>query len=303
MLQIKHRFTNPYIFENKLQEIIKNGEVPYKLNYKKFTVDIKKNKIDGMDYYILNSQNKENKNKIMYFHGGAYISQPTPQHWKMLNKIAKDTKTEIWVPIYPKIPFHNAEYTYKSLIKMYEVFSDSVKNGEIILMGDSAGGGLVLGMAQKIRDMNKKQPIDLIMISPWLDVTMTSPDIKEIEPKDAMLGSNGLRKYGELWAGDKDRKNPMVSPLYGDLKGLGRITVFTGTYDIVNVDSRNLLKKAKEQKIPIDFVEKEHMGHVYPILPIREAKEAIKKIETIVIGKFLSASSKKRVSIYEKRES
>lgn len=279
----KEKLSNLQSFEKEIQEMRKQGEVPYQLDYKKFSVNVNKAVINGMDYYILNDKGKENKNKIMYFHGGAYLNQPISLHWKLLNRIARETKTEIWVPIYPKIPYHNADYVYQLLIALYKIFSDSVQGGKIILMGDSAGGGLVLGMAQQLRELPIKQPAELIMISPWLDVTMSSPGIKEIEAKDIMLGSCGLRVCGELWAGNKETRDQMVSPLYGELKGLGRITVFTGTYDILNVDARSLLKKANDQEAAIDFNEKEYMGHVYPLLPIYEAKEVIRKIENIVI--------------------
>jgi acetyl esterase/lipase len=280
-MPMKKLLTDQQTFENALQDRLKQGEIPYQLKYKRFTVDVKEDAIAGMDYYILNPKKKKNKNKILYFHGGGYIEQPVSLHWRFLNKIARDTGTEIWVPIYPIIPYYNADYAYKSLLILYELFSASLENGNIILMGDSAGGGLVLGMAQQIRDMQLKQPADLIMISPWLDVTMSSPAIKEIEPKDVMLGSCGLGICGELWAGNKQTKDPMVSPLYGELNGLGRMTVFTGTCDILNADAHSLLKKAASQNITIDFNEKQYMGHVYPVLPIHEAKEAIRKIETI----------------------
>jgi acetyl esterase/lipase len=141
-----------------------------------------------------------------------------------------------------------------------------------------------MGMAQQVRDMQIRQPEELIMISPWLDVTMSSPDIKEIEEKDVMLGSNGLRVCGEYWAGGREMNDPMVSPLYGELKGLGRMTIFIGTHDILNPDSRNLLKKAETQQVTIDFNEKEFMGHVYPLWPISEAKEDIQKMVAIVEG-------------------
>jgi acetyl esterase/lipase len=280
----KQVITDELAYKKTIQEMLQQVEVPYELNYKRFKVDVKKEVIDGMDYYILNSDNRENRNKIMYFHGGAYLDQPIWPHWKFLNKIASNSKTEIWVPIYPKIPFHNADYAYKSLIELYKIFIESVKDGEIIFMGDSSGGGLVLGMAQQLKDRQVKQPAELIMISPWLDVSMTSPYIKEFEEKDAMLRSKGLRVCGEFWAGDKDAKDPTVSPLYGEIKGLGRMTVFIGTYDILYPDSYNLFKKAESQQITVDFNEKEYMGHVYPLWPIYEAKEVIQKIENIVVG-------------------
>lgn len=281
----KKGLTEPELFQRRIERLLAQGEVPYQLDYKRFTVDIKKASLDGMDYYVLNSDKKENTNKIMYFHGGAFISQPAPQHWKFLNRISEDTKTEIWVPIYPKVPYHNADYAYKRLMELYKVFADSVKEGKIILMGDSAGGNMVLGMAQQIKALDMKQPSELVMISPLFDATMSSPKIKEIEPKDVMLGSYGTRKCAEIWAGDKDIRDPLVSPLYGDITGLGRMTIFTGTHDILNPDSHRFMEKVEKQQIAIDFNEKKQMQHVYPLLPIPEAKESIRKIEAIVVGK------------------
>lgn len=278
----KKGLTEPKLFNKRIEELIAQGEITYQLNYKGFTVDVKKASLNGMDYYILNSNKKENKNKILYFHGGGFISQPVKEHWKFLNRISKDTKTEIWVPIYPKIPYHNADDSYKLLMELYKIFADSVNEGKIIFMGDSAGGSLVLGMAQQIKAVNMNQPSELIMISPLLDAAVSSPEIKEIEPKDVMLGSYGTRKCAEMWAGDKNINDPIVSPLYGDIIGLGRMTIFTGTHDIINPDSHRLLEKAQRQQISINFNEKKYMQHVYPLLPIPEAKEAIRKIEAIV---------------------
>lgn len=281
----KRKLTNVEVFAKEIQDMLEKGEEPYQLKYRRFSVDVKKDIFKGMDYYILNSMHRENKNKIMYFHGGAYISQPVSLHWRLLNAIAKDTKTEIWVPIYPKIPYYNAGDVYQLITELYIRFSNTIQTGKIILMGDSAGGGLVLGLAQRLRDMPVKQPGELIMISPWLDLTMSAPDIMKIEPKDVMLGSNGLRICGELWAGDQDVTDKWISPLYGELNGLGKMTVFTGTHDILNCDAHNLKIKANEQNTIIDFNEKECLGHVYPLLPIGEAQEAIQKIENIVMEK------------------
>lgn len=92
-------------------------------------------------------------------------------------------------------------YSYKLLLELYKIFTASIKEDRIILMGDSAGGGLGLGVAQQLRRMNVKQPSELIMISPFLDAAMSSAKIDEVEPRDIMLGSYGLRRCGELQKG------------------------------------------------------------------------------------------------------
>ncbi len=281
----KYMGTDRQSYERSLREMLNHAEPPYRLNYKRFSVDVKEKVSDGMVCYVLNSENKTNVNKAMYFHGGAYVYQPNLDHWRFLNKLSKSTGTEIWVPVYPKIPFHDADFAYKSLMRLYGEFSGTVEEGKVILMGDSSGGGLVLGLAQRIRDMRGKQPADLVMISPWLDVSVSSPEINEIAPRDKILYPDTLRVCGEFWAGGRDLKDPAVSPLYGDLEGLGRMTVFIGTNDILYADAHALSKKAKECGISVDFNEKEGMAHVYPLWPIPEAKEAFRKLAGILAEK------------------
>lgn len=280
----KETLADPTVFEKRVETLLKEGETPYILNYNHFNVSVAKKTLNNMDYYVLNADNHKNANKIMYFHGGGFISQPVTQHWQFLNKIAKETETEIWVPIYPKVPFHDASYTYPLLIDLYCLFAESVKNGNIIFMGDSAGGNLVLGMAQRIQTLPLKQPSSLIMISPFLDVSLPSPESLVIEPKDVMLGCYGTRRCGELWAGDLAVDDPQISPFYGDLTGLGKMTIFTGTYDIVNPDSRRFLTKAEKLQISVNFHEEPKLQHVYPLLPTPEARKAIREIESIVTG-------------------
>ena len=282
----KKRLADRAVFDHRVQNLLAQGETPYELAYDKFSVDVQKAMLNGMEYYILRSDNKTNPNKIMYFHGGGFISQPIAQHWKMLNTIAGDTGAEIWVPVYPKIPYHTAAEVYPLLHKLYAMFANSVgDDGHMILMGDSAGGNMVLSMAEQLKKLPVRQPSELIMISPYLDATLPSPDTEKIDPKDLMLGIYGTHRCGELWAGETALDDPVISPLNGDINGLGFMTVFTGTHDIINPDTHRLLEKAQLLRIPMDLIEVKKMQHVYPLLPIPEAKRAIRTIEAIVMGK------------------
>ena len=90
----------------------------------------------------------------------------------------------------------------------------------IILMGDSAGGGLAFGFVQQLRNENKKQPEQIIIFSPWLDVTMNNPNIELIEKEDKMLSIKGLKNAGQKYAGNLRLKRLPGKP---DIWRLNRI--------------------------------------------------------------------------------
>lgn len=282
ILGVVKRTTHERANRRKIRQIMKKGKYLYQLPFSKFFKNIKLAVLDDMIYYIINQDQAKNPNKVIYFHGGAYLNQPLLFHWRFIQKIAKNTNTEIWVPIYPKIPLYTAKEAYERLIKLYQLLISTYPNNEIILIGDSSGGGLVLGLAQKLKNFNLKQPRDLIMISPWLDISMTNPLIKDLEPYDQMLNPNGLKVCGDYWRGEYDAKDPFVSPLYGELTGLGKITIFIGTYDILYADALSLLDRAKREGINIDFYPYEYMPHDFPLFPVPEVQEALDTIIRIV---------------------
>jgi len=266
-------------YEKKLREAEQQGNVPYVPDFKNFHVDHSMKNIAGMDCYFLNTNGKNNAIAV-YFHGGGYINQPVKQHWQLVDRIAYNTGTEIWAPIYPKVPFCNAAQAYESIFALYEELIKRADGRRIILIGDSAGGGIALSLAYQCMRKNLKCPDRVILLSPWLDVSMTLPGQKELEAKDSMLGIYALKKCGELWAGNLDVKDPLPSPLYCTGNKALQITVFTGTHDILHTDAKALYRNAG--KNIITYIEIPGAGHCYPLLPVKEAKEAVSKIEQIL---------------------
>lgn len=122
-------------------------------------------------------------------------------------------------------------------------------------MGNSAGSGIALGFAQKLRNENKPLPSQIILNSPWLDITMSNPNITETDKKDKRQSIKGLKMAGQAYAAGLDARDYRVSPLYGDFSGLGKISLFIGTHDLFLADSRKLKQKMKEQNIPINYFE------------------------------------------------
>jgi len=113
-----------------------------------------------------------------------------------------------------------------------------------------------------------------VLISPALDLSLTNPEIDLVQPSDPWLGREGTRVFIEHWRGTLAITDPSVSPLAADLTGLGPLTVFSGTRDILHPDIRLLIGKARTACIDVDFHEEQGLVHVYPLTPTPEGRAA-----------------------------
>lgn len=141
-------------------------------------------------------------------------------------------------------------------------------------MGDSAGGGLALAFCQYLNEINLPQPTRLILLSPWLDVSMDTPFAPEIDKVDPNLQYDFLKIAGQNWAGEHDAHDYRVSPIYGKLTGLPPMTVYYGTHENLLPDARLFKEKCEQAGANLDYREYENMNHDFVVYPIPEAKQA-----------------------------
>ncbi len=210
---------------------------------------IKKHKINKKILYeIMPKEKQTSKNNILYFHGGAYSSGLGKVHWNFIERLIKDTQSKIFVPDYPLIP----KNTYKDVFKMVnQIYKDYIKEEKFILIGDSAGGGISLAFSQKLGEENEKMPEKIILISPWLDITMKNRKINEVQEKDKRLNKTALKIAGELYCGKNNLDNYLVSPINGPTTKINNIYIFTGTHDILNPDIHIFKEKIEKKKLYI----------------------------------------------------
>lgn len=129
------------------------------------------------------------------------------------------------------------------------------------------------------------QPEHLILISPWVDVSM-SGDYEEYDELDPMLGVDGLREMGDAWAGNLDLKDYKVSPLFGDIKNLPQTTIFVGTHEIFYPDILKFFNRLADNGIDVELNIGEDMTHVYPLYPmVPESNEAFKHIVEVILDR------------------
>ena len=240
--------------------------------------------VSGMDCVVLSSPNPSMK-RILYLHGGSYVEQPRLAHWLFLDQLVKDTHAIVFVPIYPKAPVHQFQESYDKVLDMYNLLLKDAKPQDVVFMGDSAGGGLALGLSQYLLSRRMPQPARNILLSPWLDITMENPGISNLERKDPMLLKNHLVVMGKAWAGDLDPHDYRVSPINGPLKGIAPISLYVGTHELFLADARKLRIRALAQGVSFDYHEFPKMNHVFPVFPIPEARKVRRQIDWLIGGR------------------
>ena len=171
---------------------------------------------------------------------------------------------------------------FDMVVPIYRKLADTVSPDDLILMGDSAGGGFALALAQYLYKHNIRQPAQIFLLSPWLDVTLKNPAIKQIDPLDPFLGVEGLKRAGRLYAGDADPEMYLISPINGSMDGLSKIYVFVGSRDILAADARRLKALLEEKNIPIQYYEYKDMIHVWMFLNFPESKKARNEIVQLI---------------------
>lgn len=233
---------------------------------------------NGMQMFTFGNKEKC-ENVILYLHGGAYVNEIFYLHRLYCLMLSRKLNAYVIAPVYPLAPSSKAIETFDRITDLYKMILTYNKN--IIFMGDSAGGGFILSFAQYIKTINLPQPNNIVVFSPWVDISMSNPPYDN--EKDSILGEIGLKELGKSWAGDLDTKDYRVSPIFGDNKGLAKTLIFSGDNEIFYKDIKKYVERLKKDNVDVKLIVGNGLFHIYPLFPIPEAKKALKDIKKEII--------------------
>jgi acetyl esterase/lipase len=212
---------------------------------------------------------------LLYLHGGGYVMDIAAVHWDTVMDLCQRLGASATVPIYPLAPETKAAETLEKMQALYLELAETHGAHNITVMGDSAGGGMSLALAQMLKAGGHPLPGSLVLYSPWVDATASAEGQRAIEKRDRMLAVSGLEACGEMYRGDLPVDDPKVSPLFGPLEGLPPMAIFSGTSDILLVDGRRLAEKLAHDGMPRHiYREYDDMFHVWMLLPVPEGRQA-----------------------------
>jgi monoterpene epsilon-lactone hydrolase len=223
---------------------------------------------------------------VIYLPGGAYLLEAKHAHRQFAEKLVGKYGLAVTLIDYPKSPEHTYRITHDLVHKAYLELVDRFPDQEFCLMGDSAGGGLALAFLQTLRDQqNTPLPRKTVLISPWLDLSLSHPDLAAYDIREQILPLEGLKHAALLYSGDHNPKDPLLSPLYGDLNDLGEIKLIFGSEEVFYPDCLALIDKIEKSRgTQVEWEVGEGLIHAWPIFPFRESRVTLDKIARFLLS-------------------
>lgn len=223
---------------------------------------------------------------MLYLHGGAFRIGSAFMYRPITATLAKGSKAEVVVPDYRLAPEHAFPAAHDDCHAAAKELLGSRPRAKLVLAGDSAGGGLALATAIRLRDEGETRVAGVVLISPWLDLSMSGDSAFTKDAIDPMLSREGLRFAGEDYLRGVAPTDPVASPLFAELRGLPPIHVEVGTDEVLLDDSTRLAARAREAGVDVRLEVAEGLWHDYPLHAglLAEADEANVRMFAFVRG-------------------
>ena len=247
-------------------------------------VTVNEETIEGMKAEWLIPDGTDPAKVIMYVHGGGYVSGSCRDHRGFVSKFAKNTGITNLVYEYRLAPEHPYPAAVEDSVKVYWwLLSTGFRPENIVIAGESAGGGLCLATLLALKDRKIQLPVAAVAISPWADLTCSSDSYKT-KNNVSVAPRNSWTAFSTHYVGSSDPTDPLISPVFGDLRGLPPLFINSGDADELFGDGEKFYLKAKDAGVNITFRAGTGMVHCYPLLApaFREATEAMQEIVSFI---------------------
>jgi acetyl esterase/lipase len=215
---------------------------------------------------------------VFYLHGGGHVGHAAPQHWRFAGRLARRANARVVVAQYPIAPASTWREAYPAVLEVYRKVAAEADQ-PLVLLGDSAGAGFALALAQRAVASGDRTPDKLVLFTPWGDLAIADP------VDDPWISHRYLTLAGELWAGGDPVRLPEISPLFAEFAGLPPTLVICGTKDLLLEQSRAIVAKARAAGVETTYVEGRGLVHGYPVLNLPEAKQALEQVVAFLDGR------------------
>jgi monoterpene epsilon-lactone hydrolase len=214
---------------------------------------------------------------MLYLHGGGYFACSAETHRPVTAGFAQQG-LRVFVPNYRLAPENRFPAALDDATAVYRGLIDQgILPHEMVVGGESAGGGLALSLLVATRQAGRRLPAAAVVFSPWTDLAATGESVRGNEKRCAMFHAEGVEKAAALYLGDTDARNPLASPLYADLAGLPPLLIHVGADEVLLDDSRRLAERARSAGVRTELKIWPVVPHAwqlaYPFMP--EARQSI----------------------------
>ena len=217
------------------------------------------------------SASDANPNKvILYLHGGGFTAGSLLSHQRLASDLSTVSGARVLLVDYRLAPEHPYPAGLDDCVIAYRWLLESgFKPGHIAIMGDSAGGGLTMSTAMRLKDEGLDQPAALVTLSPWVNLACDGETMDTKAAEDPITSREDLLRPAAEYLNGYDAKDPMVSPIHGDLRGLPPLLIQVGTREVLLDDSRKLAVRAHADEVTVTAEEWSGMFHVWHMMAER----------------------------------
>ncbi|NVB43389.1 alpha/beta hydrolase [Pseudenhygromyxa sp. WMMC2535] len=216
---------------------------------------------------------------ILYLHGGGYIMGAPSTHRCLAARIADRCCVELILPDYRLAPEHPCPAALEDARAAWLALPEATRRHAIV-GGDSAGGGLALALAMELRERGEPLPRGLLLLSPWVDLSMSTASIDSMAEHEVMLQRPRLEYAAGHYAGELDRRQWRVSPLFGDFTGLPPTLIQVGGHDVLLDEAGAATRAAEAAGVEVSLEVFEEQAHVFQSNPLLAAtSRAVGKID------------------------
>jgi acetyl esterase/lipase len=237
--------------------------------------------VDGLPSKWITPSGSNLGKVILHLHGGGYVTGGADSHLMMCIPMAQTLKTKILLPEYRLAPEHPFPAAVDDAVKIYRwLLTQGHQPQDIIISGDSAGGGLALATVLSLRNASDPLPAAIVCMSPWTDLTFTGQSHITKAGADPVLLTDVLREWATCYVGTETPNNPLISPIYADFHGFPPLLIQVGSEEVLLDDTHMLAEKAKSAGVDVTLKVWDDLWHVWPALGdlLPESKKAFKEI-------------------------
>ncbi len=236
---------------------------------------------------LSSKENPRGDKVILQLHGGGYTGAVRNAYYVfagLYNEVSHGCS--VLTPDYRVAPENPYPAALEDAVASYQWLMDKGYFGEqIILGGDSAGGGLAMALCMYLKDHHMPMPCGIVAMSPWTDLTASGESYETNYEKDPLFGNTKESLiYVNDYAGDHDKMDSYISPLFGDFRDFPPMLIQVGSIEMLLSDSVSVAAKARQQGVKVRLSVYEGMFHVFQMayLNIPESKRAWAEV-----GKFI----------------
>jgi acetyl esterase/lipase len=242
---------------------------------------------------------------LLYFHGGAFLAGSPRTHRSITTWLARQLGARVLLPDYRLAPEHPFPAALDDVSAVYRAVLENTGAHRIAFAGDSAGGNLVLTALLRARDSGLPPPAAAVALSPWSDLTGSGDSVRENARADAMLPAGKIDLAARIYAGERDLRDPHLSPAFADMHGFPPLLLHVGTTEILLDDATRVLVAAREAGVEAHLRLWQDLPHVFHIfaLHLPAARAALTEAAQFLHGALASAGHTERIASGLRRDS